>query len=325
MKISDVLKITQNLQNQNFATSEQMVRSYFQDLGLNFNDFYQELEMESRFVDTHQDTSTSNANVQLHSHRFYELLYCRSTSGVEYLVGSERYKLQKGDIVFVPPDVSHRPILPEKMSGEYIRDVLWISEDFFSQLNSLFQVFDSENLRRASLLRTSGTRWEYLGDLFRQGVMEAERKEAGWEVAVLANTANILTHLLRATADVSARPLQAEKPELLDQVLAYVEQHLAEKITMADVAHHFFISESTITQTFRKKMGVSFYRCVTQRRLISAKALIERGTALEAVAEQVGFSDYSSFFRAFKQEYGISPRQYRKISAAPAEVRIHTL
>ena len=90
---------------------------------------------------------------------------------------------------------------------------------------------------------------------------------------------------------------------------------------MADVAHHFFISESTITQTFRKKMGVSFYRCVIQRRLIAAKALIERGIALEAVAEQVGFSDYSSFFRAFKQEYGISPRQFRKMSNTSSETK----
>ena len=40
---------------------------------------------------------------------------------------------------------------------------------------------------------------------------------------------------------------------------------------------------------------------------------------MEAVAEQVGFSDYSSFFRAFKQEYGVSPRQYRKKQTAPPE------
>ncbi|MBO7251089.1 MAG: helix-turn-helix transcriptional regulator, partial [Oscillospiraceae bacterium] len=93
----------------------------------------------------------------------------------------------------------------------------------------------------------------------------------------------------------------------------------AEKISLADVAHHFYISESTITQTFRKKMGVSFYRCVTQRRLIAAKALILDGLAMDCVGEQVGFTDYSSFFRAFKQEYGMSPTQYKKLQTAVQE------
>lgn len=62
-------------------------------------------------------------------------------------------------------------------------------------------------------------------------------------------------------------------------------------------------------------MGISFYQCVTQNRLIASKTLIEQNIALETVAEQVGFNDYSSFYRAFKQEYGISPRQYRKMQS----------
>lgn len=119
--------------------------------------------------------------------------------------------------------------------------------------------------------------------------------------------------------------MQAEKPELLDQVLAYIEKHLAEKITLGDVAHHFYISESTITQTFRKKMGVSFYRCVTQRRLIAAKGLIMSGLPMDTVGEQVGFTDYSSFFRAFKQEYGLSPSQYKKLQASMFDNRQGTL
>ena len=48
-----------------------------------------------------------------------------------------------------------------------------------------------------------------------------------------------------------------------------------------------------------------------QRRLIDAKTRIENGQRLEEVAAQTGFSDYSGFYRAFRNEYGISPRQYR--------------
>lgn len=136
----------------------------------------------------------------------------------------------------------------------------------------------------------------------------------------------LLTQLARALAEQEAAPLaQAEKPELLERIFAYIEAHLAEPITLADTAKHFWVSESKISQTFRNKLGISFYRCVTQRRLIAAKSLIIQGLPLNEVNERVGFADYSSFFRAFKREYGIAPSQFRelqtghKIGGAPGD------
>ena len=283
------------------------------EMGLEPGKFYQELEMASRFVDTHRDISYSNANVNLHSHSFYELLYCIESCDVEYLVGSERYRLQKGDIIFIAPGVSHRPLLPEQMTVPYQRDVVWISTEFMELLAGDFPEADITNLCSTGLLRTGSSRQEIIGALFRHGVREAESRRPGWELAVAGNTTLLLTQIYRAFLNRSAEPLQAEKPELPDRVMAYVEENLEKKLTLAEVAHHFYVSESTIAQNFRKKLGVSFYRYVTQRRLISSKVLIEQGMHLETVSEQVGFADYSTFYRAFKQEYGISPRQYRKL------------
>lgn len=313
VKLSEIKKLSRNRALHNRYPDDPLVQEQMRKIGIGTGNFYQELEMDSLSVDTHQDVSLSNAHFQFHSHAFYEILCCRNSCGAEYLVGTDRYKLQKGDIIFVPPNISHRPLLSEHMPEPYIRDVIWISEEFMNRIAKDHLDIDESDLSKPVLYRTTGTRWEYICDLFRIGVKEAEAAESGWETIVTANAMIIMIHLLRASKDMHAKPLMAEKPELLDQVLSYVEQHLSEKITLADISHHFFVSESTISQTFRKKMDVSFYRCVTQRRLIAAKALIEQGLSLDTVAEQVGFSDYSSFFRAFKQEYGVCPRQYRKI------------
>ena len=275
--------------------------------------FYQELEMTSRFVDTHRDISYSNSRMQLHSHTFYELLYCSNSCGAEYLVGSERYRLQKGDIIFVPPGISHRPLLHEDMTEPYKRYVLWLSPEFMEHYAGLFPYPFTEKQSYASMLRTGGTAWEHLGELFRTGVQEAERQADGWEAAVIGNTITLLTQIKRATDERSARTMKAEKPELLDRITAYVEENYPRSVTIDDLAKHFFVSSSTIRHLVKKKLGVSFYRYVTQRRLIAAKSLIEKGVLLETVAAESGFVDYSGFYRAFKQEFGISPRQYRNL------------
>ena len=66
-----------------------------EQMGLDADNIYQELEMSNPFVDTHMDVSFSGTPVNLHSHDFYELLYCTNTCGVEYLVGAERYRQKK--------------------------------------------------------------------------------------------------------------------------------------------------------------------------------------------------------------------------------------
>ena len=69
---------------------------------------YQELEMDSPYLDVHEDTSYTKDYVTLHSHEFYELLFCRS-GNLQYLIENTRYQIRKNDIILVPPDTSHRP------------------------------------------------------------------------------------------------------------------------------------------------------------------------------------------------------------------------
>ena len=312
MKLDDVRKISE----MDLPQTEEgyaMVAAWLKERGIDPSNVYQELEMSSRYVNTHRDTTYSNARVALHSHTYAEILYCRSCEGVEYLIGSDRYRLQKGDIIYVPPGVSHRPILPEKLTAPYERDVLWVSGEFIETVLDMFPEEGLPDRKHRALIRTAGTRWEFLGEMFRDGVLEEERKRPGWETAVMGNTLMIYANMKRLHLEHSAGSLKAEKPDLLDKVTAYIERHYAEHITVSDLSRRFYVSNSTVSHLFKEKMGISIYRYLTQRRLISAKNRIAEGMPLEQVAVRVGFSDYSAFYRAFKQEYGISPRQYRTL------------
>ena len=313
MKLGELRNISQSLAELGDDAAEKKAYEQLLTMGIDPGTFYQELEMTSRLVDTHRDVSYSQNHIQLHSHSFYELIYCCNTCDAEYLVGSRRYRIQKGDMIFVPPGVSHRPLLPENMAEPYKRFVLWLSPEFMEWYAGLFPYPFTEKQGEASMLRTGNTPWEQLGNLFQNGVQEAERGQDGWEAAVIGNTVMLLTQIKRATNDRAAQTMKAEKTELLDRIIDYLEKNYGTNISIGDLAKSFYVSSSTISHLFKQKMGVSFYRYVTQRRLIAAKSLIEKGVLLETVAVQTGFADYSGFFRAFKQAYGISPRQYRNM------------
>ena len=79
MKLSDIRKLTQQLSPVTNPTDMSHRHVLLKSLGYEPGSLYQELEMESPYVDTHQDISSSNTNLQFHSHTFYEMLCCRNT------------------------------------------------------------------------------------------------------------------------------------------------------------------------------------------------------------------------------------------------------
>jgi AraC family transcriptional regulator len=99
----------------------------------------------------------------------------------------------------------------------------------------------------------------------------------------------------------------------LRRVLAYVEEHLAEEITVGDLANVACLSVFHFSRAFAATMGVPPQRYVSGRRLESAKAMIATGHAsLSEIALDRQFSSQSSFTRAFRRATGMTPAEYRR-------------
>lgn len=263
----------------------------------------------------HRRVTAAEDLIPLHTHNFFEYIYCRQVPDMEYLVGTHRYRIRAGDVIFIPPGIPHRPVFQSNRADAFVRDELWQRFDFVSSFGNRLPPDYISSRKTPYLFRTDAHWQTEIGLLFQKGAEENENQQFRWDNAIESYAWLLLVVMSRALLDEQTQLLQQESPNLFDLITTYLEANLSKKITLEEIANHFYVSKSTINRIFQKHAGTSFYRCLTQRRLLAARHMILEGLTLEEVSVQVGFSDYATFYRAFKQEFGISPRQFKKMQS----------
>ena len=98
-----------------------------------------------------------------------------------------------------------------------------------------------------------------------------------------------------------------------DSMKAYIRLHFSDEMDLEKVAHHFFMEPSYFSKYFKKQTGVNFKDFVTNERLAHAEnTLLSSNQLVAQVALNNGFNSLSSFNRAFKIKYHMTPTDYRK-------------
>lgn len=93
----------------------------------------------------------------------------------------------------------------------------------------------------------------------------------------------------------------------------YLQQHLAEEVSLSVLAEEFHLSPQYISQLFKNEIGVGFLNYLTNIRMEKAKKLLlSTALSIAEVAEQSGYGDYRVFTKVFKKSEGITPSQYRR-------------
>ncbi|MDA3963884.1 MAG: AraC family transcriptional regulator [Planctomycetota bacterium] len=112
---------------------------------------------------------------------------------------------------------------------------------------------------------------------------------------------------------------QARAHERLRAVLAFVDTHLAERLTLAGLARIAHLAESHFSRLFHATYGVPPLRYVRQRRIERVRALLATsGDTLDAIAARTGFSDGFHCSRVFLAVTGERPSRWRERSRQAA-------
>ncbi len=112
-------------------------------------------------------------------------------------------------------------------------------------------------------------------------------------------------------------PSLSGKTEMQREILLYVQQNYCSRLSLQDLANHFYMSAKYLSRYFKLHFDLTFSQYIMHLRITHAKKLLET-TALPIteIALCSGFSGVSYFIRSFKDHYGISPLQYRKQETA---------
>ena len=97
---------------------------------------------------------------------------------------------------------------------------------------------------------------------------------------------------------------KSEKNNLIDSIVTYIrENYKNPALCLSKISDEFHISESYFSHMFKENMNVNFS--------VYLEDLIEKGeSGINEIALEVGYNNQTSFRRAFKKKYGVTPSSF---------------
>lgn len=275
-----------------------------------FHDYQTRQQMLSKDYEIFYYSDSKLNKVYLHHHDFYEC-YLFISGNVSYYIEGKTYTLLPGDIILVDTTELHQLIVKDH-SVPYERIVLWINKQFLDNLSTdktnLAECFSS---KEDNVLRLSFDLQQNIKTILHKLISIDKYEGIGSDILYKAYIIELFVQLNMILKHNSIKPdLEIKKSTLLNDIIEYINDHIDEEIPIDALSEHVFLSKYHLLREFKKQSGTTIHKYIVQKKLILAKELILKGIPVLDVYKQCGFGDYSNFFRAFKKEYGVTPKSF---------------
>lgn len=151
--------------------------------------------------------------------------------------------------------------------------------------------------------------------LYRHFLLSSSWQQSANHMTLSTASTLLLTHLVQNYSSVQWK-LPAVRgglaPVVLRNIQAYVEEHLSEPLTLAELAREASLSEFHFARMFKQSTRLAPHQYVMQRRMVRAETLVcHSPLSLTDIAMACGFSSASHFSNRFKAMRGVTPSQLR--------------
>ena len=254
---------------------------------------------------------TDLKDVALHHHDFYEVDFLIS-GDVTYVIESRVYHMKPGQMLIINPQELHQVYI-QPDAAPYERYMLWIAPSLLESLSSeqtdLCHCFDMSRPHYGNLLHLSTQQQKLICSMIATLLQEQENPGFGSDLLRQNLLTELMIHINRL-AEHSDPPARTGGESLVSRAIDYINDHYHQPLSLDLPAEHLFVSKYHLSHEFNRQMGTGIYQYIQKKRLLIARQQMAEGQKPVDVYALCGFGDYTAFFRAFRKEYGLSPREY---------------
>ena len=252
---------------------------------------------------------TAGDERDFHFHEFDKAVLLLS-GRVDYVVEGESYALKPWNVLLVKHHTIHKALIDK--SVPYERIIIYLDRKFFDlglPGAGLLDSFDAADRSGRHLLVPGEAQRRELENVLRS--FERAEGDEGFGAQTMRDTLIMQILILIGRMSAAVGPQTQYDPKI-QRALSYINEHLAEELSVERLAEQVFLSKYYFMRLFKSQTGSTVHAYVRQKRLTSAARLIREGVPAAKAAADCGFADYSAFHRAFRESFGVSPGKLKK-------------
>ncbi len=238
-----------------------------------------------------------------HTHDNYEI-FCFLSGDAKYFVEGNIYDLKPNDILIIKKSEAHALLINKEIP--YTRYVINFNSVALMEpkRDHLISIINEKPLGRSSKVPSSDKEkatWLYYID----NIVNSESFD---------DKRLYLTVLLSELCEkINKEEYENHSATMIEKLIEYVNGNLMTISSLDEICEQFYISKTHLNRKFKAMTGSTVWDYIVVKRLIIAKDMLINGMKPNLVSEKCGYLEYSSFYRAYKQQFGVSPKKdYRE-------------
>lgn len=229
-----------------------------------------------------------------------------------YFIKDKKYKIEKGKVLLIHKKDLHYFIKPEYKTDLSKICIMMRKELLGENLNFFKSIFKCKENHEIYL----GYRDFILSEILLEEIIEVIKNRTKFQDVKFLTKLNLSKFFLILKNNLKNKKFK--KDEIFDariqRAIEFINNNYNRKISEKEICEDIGVSHYYFSHLFKKITGLSFRKYLIEKRLFEAEKLLQNEKLkLETISKKLGFSYLSLFLKEFKQKFGITPTDYRRL------------